>query len=162
MYKVICNYLHLNAGSASGSGLPELLQLNEELHCLLHIQQSPHCFDSLNKITTPLHKHYITHWLYTPNMLNVTNLSTLKTRYHCHYHCCCHSFAAIPPTTACSPATKSRGHIILWLASVVPFSTSWNVFFCLQALPACGHFCEKSPFLSSLPAPNVQQTWRQH
>ena len=26
-------------------------QLNEELHCLLHIQQSPHCFDSLNKKT---------------------------------------------------------------------------------------------------------------
>ena len=49
MYKVIFNYLHLNAWNASGSGLPELLQLNEELHCLLHIQLFPHCFDSLNK-----------------------------------------------------------------------------------------------------------------
>ena len=26
MYKVICNYLHLHAGDASGSGLPMLLQ----------------------------------------------------------------------------------------------------------------------------------------
>ena len=34
-------------------------QLNEELHCLLHIQQPPHCFDSLNtQKTTPIHtKH---------------------------------------------------------------------------------------------------------
>ena len=35
-------------------------QLSEELHCLLHIKQSPHCFDSLNKKKTSLHtKHTI-------------------------------------------------------------------------------------------------------
>ena len=45
IYKVICNYLHLNACNASGSGLPQL-------PCLLHIQQSPHCFGSQNKKTT--------------------------------------------------------------------------------------------------------------
>ena len=37
-------------------------------------------------------------------------------------------------------------HIILWLVGVVPFSTNRNMFFCLQTLPACGHFCDKSPF----------------
>ena len=35
-------------------------QLNEELHCLLHIQRSPHCFDSLNKKNTPLHTKHTT------------------------------------------------------------------------------------------------------
>ena len=53
--KVICNYLHLNAGNAQVC--LSSFQLIEELHCL-HIQQSPHCFDSLNKKTTPQHtKH---------------------------------------------------------------------------------------------------------
>ena len=43
-------------------------------------------------------------------------------------------------------------HIILWLVGVVPFSTNRNVFFfCLQTLPACGHFRDKSPFLPFLP-----------
>ena len=36
MYKVICNYLHLNAGNAQVC--LSSFQLNEELHCLLHIQ----------------------------------------------------------------------------------------------------------------------------
>ena len=35
------------------------------------------------------------------------------------------------------------------------------MFFCLLTLPACGHFDEKSLFLSCLPAPDVQQTWQQ-
>ena len=52
-------------------------------------------------------------------------------------------------------------HIILWLVGVVPFSTNRNVFFCLQTLPACGHFCDKGPFLLFLPAPDTKQTWRQ-
>ena len=35
--------------------MPQAPQLNDELHCLLHIQQSPHCFDS--QTTTLLTKH---------------------------------------------------------------------------------------------------------
>ena len=35
-------------------------QLNEELHCLRHIPQSPHCFDSLNKKMTLLHTKHTT------------------------------------------------------------------------------------------------------
>ena len=57
MYNVICNYLHLNAGNAQVC--LSSFQLNEELHCLLHIQQSPHCFDSLNK--KMLHNTLTTH-----------------------------------------------------------------------------------------------------
>ena len=52
-------------------------------------------------------------------------------------------------------------HIILWLVGVVPFSTNGNVFFCLQTLPACGHFSDKSMFLPFLPAADTKQAWRQ-
>ena len=89
--------------------------------CLFHIQQSPHCFHPQHKEMTTLHtKHTtlntITHYLYTPNTLYVTNLSPRKIRHLCRclYHCRCpsHNFPG-------SSATK---------------------------LAACGHFRDKYRF----------------
>ena len=40
---------------------------------------------------------------------------------------------------------------------MVPFSTNRNVFFCLQTLPGCVHFRDKSPFLLFLPAPDTSK-----
>ena len=102
-------------------------------------------------------------------MLNVTNLSTLKTCYHCHclYHCRCHSFATVPPTTSpCSSATKSRGLpyncVIDWCGAISTNRKGCSIgCFCLQPLPDCRHFREKSPFWPFLPAPNTKQTWWQ-
>ena len=77
-------------------------------------------------------KHHITHLLYTPNTLYVTNLSTLKTCHLCH---CLYHRQRPSHNFPSSSATK---------------------------LAACGHFCDKSPFLLFLPAPDTKQTWRRN
>ena len=104
MYKVICNYLYSIAGNASSSGLPELLQLNEKLHCLLHIQLSPHCFDSLNKkwLHYTLNTNYTlqTHWMSKISQLSKLAISDAAAVT---------STAAIPSKSYLPPATKSRG-----------------------------------------------------
>ena len=86
----------------------------------------------------------------------------VRTRCLCHCHCCCQSSAVAPSTTSPVPQQPNHMivHIILWLVGVVPFSTNRNMFSCLQTLPACGQFCDKSPFLPFLPAPDTQQTWQ--
>ena len=142
-YTVICNYLHLNA---SGSGLPLL-------SCLLNIQQSPHCFDSLNK-----------KWLnYTLNTLHPTLHNTLTTHFK---PAKCHNFlnsqnslslllsvtitvavTLLPPSLPQLPPVPQQPnhvvcHIILWLVGVVLSSTNrkggvTSCFFCLLANTSC-------------------------
>ena len=144
----LCNDLHLNAGDASGSALlpashsasPVFTHNTKKcLHYTLNmLHQIPHT----------------THWLHTPNTLNVTNLSTLKPR--CLYHCLTVTAAVILSLTSLPqlpPVPQQPNHmfchIILWLVGVVPFSTNRNMFFCLQTLPACRHFHEKPVFTVS-------------
>ena len=85
-------------------------------------------------------------------MLYVINLSTLKTcnLYRCPYlcHCCCHSFAVVPPTTY--PVPQHPNHVVcpynFVIVSVVPFSTNKNVFSCFQTLLVEDTFVTKARF----------------
>ena len=107
-----------------------------QLSCLLHIQQSARCFDSQHKKTTPLQQTL--HYTLT---IHSKHVKCHKSNYSqnslslwlSHRHCCCHSFAAVPPTASPVPQQPNHVvcHIILWLAGVVPFSTNRNMFFLL-------------------------------
>ena len=112
MHKVICNYLYLNAGNASGSAAHS---------CLLHIQLSLPCSDSQHKKMTTLHTKHTTPntTLHTNNTLqtptpNVTNRSTLKTRHLCrclhHRLRPSHNFLFLNNQTCCLDTflTKAR------------------------------------------------------
>ena len=81
------NYLHLNAGNAQVC--LSSFQLNEELHCLLHIQQSPHCFDSFKKKKKKKRLHY------TLNTLHQTlhNTITMHSKHaKCHKSLRCQQY----------------------------------------------------------------------
>ena len=64
--------------------------------CLFHIQQSPHCFDSLNKKTIPLHTNHTTpntieHTNYifqTCKMSQISQLSFIRLRPSHNQTCC--------------------------------------------------------------------------
>ena len=122
-----------------------------QLSCLLHIQLllvlTHNTKKCLHYTLNMLHQiPHTTHWLHTPNTLNVTNLSTLKPR--CLYHCLTVTAAVILSLTSLPqlpPVPQLPNHmfchIILWLVGVVPFSTNsfHNVFLpantsCLQTL----------------------------
>ena len=76
IYKVICNYLHLNADSAQVC--LSSFQLNEELH----IQQSPHCVDSLyKKSLNTLHKTL--HSTLTIHSKHAECHKSLNSQYRC-------------------------------------------------------------------------------
>ena len=112
IYKVICNYLHLNAGNASGSGLPQLLPACSTFSRLLIVLTGK---TKKNK-TTPLHTKHT-----TPNTTQHTNYK-LQSRKSLNYrnsqslsclylrHCCCHSSTGVPPTT--SPVPQQPNHMV--------------------------------------------------
>ena len=66
---------------------PQAPQLNEELHCLLHIQQSPHCFDSQHKKNpTTLHTKHTFFVPQQPNLLLVDTFVTKACFYRFFLH----------------------------------------------------------------------------
>ena len=82
-------------------------------------------------------------------MLNITNLSTLPITVTAAVTLSPPSLQQLPPVP--QQPNHVVCHVILWLVGVVPFSTNRKgssivFFFCLQTLPACGHFHERSPF----------------
>ena len=149
-------------------------QVSEELHCLLHIQQS-YCFDWVNN------KLY-----YTLNTLHQTLHNTLSIHSkHAKCHKSLNSQNSLSLSLSLSPSmslshfhSRPSHNLPLFLSNQITWFTTyicdWLVwclfppigkrvfkFFCLQILPACRHFHERSPFWLLLPTPNVQQVWRQ-
>ena len=104
---------------------------HEYLHCLFHLQQSPHCFNSQHKKTTTLHPKHT-----TPN-------TTLHTK--CHKSLNSQNLLPLSPSLLLSvfcqhpshnfPCSSQPNHvichIIVWLVCVVAFSTNRNMFSCL-------------------------------
>ena len=94
-----CNSLHLNAGNASGAGLPQVSYL-------LHNQLSPPFFDPQHKKMTTLHQ----------TLHNTLTIHSKHAKYHKSLKTCsltpslllsffcCHPSHNFP----CSSATKSR------------------------------------------------------
>ena len=136
--------------------------------CLSHIQQSPPCFDSQHKKTdsTTHETLYNTITIHSKHAWCHKSLNSQKS-LSIYVSLSITDAVTLPPRLShnfpCSPATQSRSlpYNFVICCDVVPFSTNRNMFSCLQALAACGHFCNKSPFLPFLPEPNAQLTWRQ-
>ena len=110
--------------------------------CLAHIQQSPHCFDSFNKKTTPLNAKHTTpntteHTNYTLQTCCMSQISQLSKRANSVTVSITVTVAVTlpPPSLPQLPPVPQQPnhvvcHIILWLVGVVPFSTN------RKALPA--------------------------
>ena len=119
MYKVICNYLHLNAGNAQVC--LSSFQLNEELHCLLHIQQSPHCFDSFKKKMTPLN---------TPHQTLRNTLTVHSKHTKCHKSVHSQNSLSLSPSLSLSlpqlpPVPQQPNHMVCHMGCWGELCSDW-------------------------------------
>ena len=156
LYVIIYIYMQAmpQAQAYLSSPLPAQHSAGSSLFWLTTQKRLPYTLNTLHQTlhnTLTIHiKHAICHKF--PNSQNSLSLSLSIT------------FTAAVTLPPPSPATMSSVpqqpnhvvcHIILWVVGTVPFSTKRSVFSCLQTLPVCGHFCDKSPFLPFLPAGTV-------
>ena len=141
MCKVICNYLHFNAGNASGSGLPQFLPACSTFSSLLIILTCKTKTTTLHY--TPKTPHY-TLTIYSKHALSHKSLNSQNSLSITVTAAVTLSPSPLPqlPRVPQQPSHVIC-HIILWLVAVVLFSTNRNTFFF-----ACKHFLLADTFVT--------------